>query len=505
MTADRPHGASRSAKATATLAWLLAFAYSLAPFTPALPVSGAPGRVSAGEVGIPNEWWVLSLLVHLLVFAAIGVADRLAGPSRDRSRPFIPVPIRGIFFCGLIELSQIFFAGRHAETLDLTINVLGFAAGYLAAGTMRRRQADMLSSGAVSHHAVRPGLMVMWGVLWFAAVLLPARLVALDSWDAGYPLMIGNENGGGRAWAGELRYVAFYDRALSKDEVARMHSLRSAVTDGSPWPAAPGLLAAYDFTLPGRFEVAPIGQLKRSAPPLTLPKGSRWSPASPSALVVEGGSRPIHAGAGALSAEIAVRGAFSVEAWFQTESVSQTGPARIVSISDSPWRRNVMLGQEGQALHFRVRNQSNGENGTRRELVCANVLGEGRTHIVAAYNHGVSTIFRNGTQACPAIDLREPSVLFQLGAGPVSAAVTAALAAISWIAIAGQRATLVRILLTGYGWLLLPLAVSPVLGFRPAASLYIWFGPAVLLFWLALTTRRVMWTPSKGIRRRSSR
>lgn len=472
--------ASRSARAIVTLAWSLAFAYSLAPFQPFLTVSPANDNVSGGEVGIPNDWWAVSLAVHFFVFAAIGVAERFATEPRDRSRPWSWIPVRGMLFCGLIELGQKFFAGRHAEALDLVVNVVGVTAGYLAAGRVRRWQP--LGPTAL-RHAVRPVLMVVWGVFWSAAVLLPARLVALDSWDAGYPLMIGNESGGGRAWEGELRYLAFYDRALSADEVRRMHPRGSDVEDGPPLEATAGLLAVYDFTRPDRVEIAATGRWKE--------------PAS------------IRAGAaGALSDAMASQGAFSIEASFQTAQVSQTGPARIVSISASPWSRNVMLGQEGQALHFRVRNRLNGGNGDRHQLICPEAVDERPMHIVATYNHGVSTVFRDGTQACPAIDLREPSVLLGLGAGWLSAAVTSALAAISWIAIAGHRATLVRLLLTGYGWLLLALAVSPVLGFRPAASLYIWFGPAVLLFWLALTTRSVMWTrrrDSEGVLRAEPR
>jgi hypothetical protein len=398
-----------------------------------------------------------------------------------------------MLFCGLIEFGQTFFAGRHADTLDLVVNVLGVTAGYLAAGRVPRGQASPRPHRPTAlRHAVRPVLMVVWGVFWCAAVLLPARLVALDTWDAAYPLTIGNENGGERGWAGTLGYVAFYDRALSGDEVGRMYRRRrSGEADGSGFQATEGLLAAYDFSRPNRFEVAPGGRLKQVTPRITLPGESRWIPASPSALLIEAGSVPIQAGAAsALSAEIARRGAFSIDTWLQPAPVAHTGPARIVSISDSPWRRNVTLGQENRTLHFRVRNRLNGDNGIRRELVCPDAVGDEPTHLVATYDQGVSTIFRNGVQACSAMDLREPAVLIQLGPGRVSDVVTAWLAAISWIAIAAPRATLVRLLLTGYGWLLLPLAAGLVLRFRPAASLYIWFGPAVLLFWLVLATTR---------------
>lgn len=63
----------------------------------------------------------------------------------------------------------------------------------------------------------------------------------LDRWDPSYPLVLGNEYAERRDWAGVIRFVAFYDRVLSAEEV------RAAAKDLPPGdpplgaqPAPPG-------------------------------------------------------------------------------------------------------------------------------------------------------------------------------------------------------------------------------------------------------------------------
>jgi hypothetical protein len=147
-----------------------------------------------------------------------------------------------------------------------------------------------------------------------------------------------------------------------------------------------------------------------------------------------------------------------------------------------------MLGQEGSAYHFRVRNQLNGENGTRHELVCRAAAALAAHQLVATYDRGVSTLFRDGRAMC-AVDLREPSVMLRLGGGRISGMVTALIAALSLMlamAVAGAATSLGWLLAIGYAWLLSAFGAGLLLSFVPAPSLYIWFGPALVLSWMCL-------------------
>jgi hypothetical protein len=65
----------------------------------------------------------------------------------------------------------------------------------------------------------------------------------LDAWDVSFPLILGNEYRDARDWAGVIRFVAFYDRALTDAQVA------AAAADpppGDPPARAPGGAARKD-------------------------------------------------------------------------------------------------------------------------------------------------------------------------------------------------------------------------------------------------------------------
>ena len=46
-----------------------------------------------------------------------------------------------------------------------------------------------------------------------------SRADTIWNWDWGYPLILGNETSMNRAWQGRMHFVAFYNRALSADEI----------------------------------------------------------------------------------------------------------------------------------------------------------------------------------------------------------------------------------------------------------------------------------------------
>ena len=60
----------------------------------------------------------------------------------------------------------------------------------------------------------------------------------LSVWDSSFPLVLGDEDNGDRAWAGELYQLAIYDRALNESDVTRRygfgHMLADFDSDGVP-------------------------------------------------------------------------------------------------------------------------------------------------------------------------------------------------------------------------------------------------------------------------------
>jgi VanZ family protein len=480
---------ARALSPALALGWFLAFAYSFAPFDVSL--DRIASRASTAEP--LDGTYAVSLVLHVLAFVALGLVgwrSRTGHDTRDRSAAAFMA--RGSFLCILIEVGQLFFASRHAEFVDLLVNVSGLALG-MGAGTVLSHTFSGTSTWPlISSRGAGRACLAAWGLVWSAAILSPKTLVALEGWDPAYALLVGDEKSGERAWQGELAYLAFYDRALTSYDMSGPLQMQPSTKDGRIARREAGLVAGYDFSKPHRTIVAPEGALTDPALRINLPDHPKRGEELRALLLGDGPLVATMGGAASLSARLASANAFTIEAWVRPATLQQTGPARIAGISESPYRRNVTLGQEGGAYHFRVRNGFNGENGSRHELVCADAVPLVLHQVVATYERGVSKMFRDGQQICPALDLREPSVMLRLGHGRISAVVTAFLAALSLIlamTMAGAATSLALVLVVGYAWLLLTFAAGLLLSFVPAQSLYIWFGPALVLSWIGLTRR----------------
>jgi len=95
--------------------------------------------------------------------------------------------------------------------------------------------------------------------------------------------------------------------------------------------------------------------------------------------------------------QITTTDSFSIATWFQPLTLDQYGPARIVSLSESPFARNFTIGQEGKSLHFRVRNLFSGRNGIKWDLKASVLLSVTEpTHAVLIYDKGFKSLYVNG-------------------------------------------------------------------------------------------------------------
>lgn len=89
--------------------------------------------------------------------------------------------------------------------------------------------------------------------------------------------------------------------------------------------------------------------------------------------------------------------AISVEAWVKTNSVAQSGPARIVSLSDDTLNRNFTLGQENDRYDVRLRTTTTNSNGTPSLTVPASTVKTELTHTIYTRDSaGNASIYING-------------------------------------------------------------------------------------------------------------
>jgi hypothetical protein len=94
----------------------------------------------------------------------------------------------------------------------------------------------------------------------------------------------------------------------------------------------------------------------------------------------------------------------TVEAWFRPDDLVQTGPARIVSWSESTTMRNIHLAQELAQLEGRIRTTNAGVDGSAGGVLQGGTLTVGVGHAVLTHSNGTRSLYYNGTM----VDMDNP-------------------------------------------------------------------------------------------------
>jgi len=111
----------------------------------------------------------------------------------------------------------------------------------------------------------------------------------------------------------------------------------------------------------------------------------------------------------------------TVEAWVKPSNVTQTGPARMVTLSENPSRRNMTLGQESDGYDVRLRTTSTSANGIPSLGTGSGVATLSLTHVV--YTRDVSggvRLYVNGVEVSSGVvsgDLSNWVSSYSLGLG----------------------------------------------------------------------------------------
>ena len=177
-----------------------------------------------------------------------------------------------------------------------------------------------------------------------------------SNWDSNFRLALVNELTRDRPWLGELHRVAIYDRALRNRQIMRNFKAGHNKNPGSP-------IALYNFQQ-GRGDT--IKDVSNAGKPLNLKISNtsavRWLTSgglSINAPALISSSDPASKVVNAIRKSHEI----TIEAWIKPANVTQTGPARIVTVSSDPGQRNFTLGQKGGAYEMRFRTTSTSRNG----------------------------------------------------------------------------------------------------------------------------------------------
>lgn len=358
-----------------------------------------PGRtlgdvVADIDLTLLRGYVVTDVVVNVALFVPVGIG--LAGviSSRWRSTTAAVVAVAlagGALLASAVEIVQGLSLVRYPSVTDVVANATGAAIGAFA--TARRGWWTERGSGARRPSTVellvgRRVVAVCAGA--FVVVMVGGALAPLatrpSGWDLDHPLSIGNERSGDRPWRGRVAGVYLMDRVATDPEARRLMDDPAALVAGDP----AGFVVAHDFVggsvgFP-RLVRDGSGVVLNGASGIGL-DGSAW-------LVTSTPPRDVNR-------SIERSSAFTLAVVAAPDGPEQSGPARIVSISDGLRGRNLTVGQEGRDLVVRIRTALTGGDGTSPELVVPGIFDGARARALVLRYDGVELVV--GVDGDPAV------------------------------------------------------------------------------------------------------
>ena len=319
-----------------------------------------------------------------------------------------------------IESLQLFLPNRTSSAIDLFTNTLGGTLGgtfgllgwqrqFISIITWLKRCWSQPLSIAIA--------LLLWISLMFGSTWQLTNMVHLNEWNPEFNLVVGNESTGDRGWQGQVKGFSISDRALSEPEINQF-------LQSSQFPKLDSPLADYDLT-----GIAPYADRSPLAsPPLkkqSIEIGTNQSQnQSQKGNYSRNGAKADHQNNPTiapwyrtsqppteLTKAIRKTSAFTLATTFETSSLEQTGPARIISLSLDSRQRNVTLGQQDNQLIARIRTPATGLNGAILAIASPKKLELNRSHrAILTYQDATLSLYLDQTEPSY-INLR-PEVVF---------------------------------------------------------------------------------------------
>ncbi len=221
------------------------------------------------------------------------------------------------------------------------------------------------------------------------------NVVNISNWSADFPLLIGNERTGDRPWAGTIYELAIADSASSEDAVAKLLESGSA-----PNVLGSSLITEYRFKGDEAFSDT------RKHSPNLIWKGAKQSSSFDNGVSLSPqGWLETSSSATFINQRLKEASEFTLSLVIATSNKNQSGPARIVSLSQNPYERNLTVGQEKQDLVVRLRTPLSGDNGTSPEVYVSNAFTDGAIHrFVITYADATLRVYTDQIQQLQTFD-----------------------------------------------------------------------------------------------------
>jgi VanZ family protein len=295
-------------------------------------------------------------LNNVLLYMPLGIA--LSGTSLIRTFFF------GLSLSAAAELLQIGYIDRTPSPLDIASNTCGAVIGYLAALLFVQATGFHLRTLRIPRPIGAAAVLI--AILGTIALVRKPPGSDFSNWNPGFHLALGNEMTGDRPWVGTISAWQIYPFAMTPSQIDDL--ARKAAGSG----VAGSAQANSSLELPSGLVPADAG-IAYGHPLLSQQEEAHLY----DALV----------GRNQLTLLVAMR----------PGDLEQSGPARIITYSQSAFSRNFTLGQIHNTLTFRLRTPASGGNGTNPALFSGPVLSVNHTSFVAAvYDGRISRLYVDG-------------------------------------------------------------------------------------------------------------
>jgi VanZ family protein len=308
-----------------------------------------------------------------------------------------------------VEFLQIFLPTRNPSHVDLITNTFGGIIGFYSFQLVGIYFLYCLKAiiNLITHSRFKLVLITIAIAYIFFISSFTVKLQSKTElwkpsiWDVNFPLTVGNEFTGDRPWRGAISHLCIGDRAASTTEVSQILNSKNSCQ-----AIASSLVATYDFTRGESY----------SDSTHTLPD-LEWNRSNSTGRSTDGvefhsdnwlKTRNINA----LNEKIKNSSQFTFSFIIASQDPKQNGPARIISISPDIYNRNITIGQWQNSLSIRLRNPLAGANGTRPELIVANIFNNIQPHhLVITYNGNFLSVYIDKIDNKKTIELNAENAL----------------------------------------------------------------------------------------------
>jgi glycopeptide antibiotics resistance protein len=285
-----------------------------------------------------------------------------------------------------VEILQVFLS-RDPSLADIISKTIGGALGFgvfVFAGEplVNRLARQWVAMQHLSDPRIFGAAAGIWLLATTLAPIAARNLGSLESWDPGYPVLIGNDTDGVHHWDGTVSNVWLSSNGLDDNEI------ESLLATPDPTPQLRGsLLMAYhlDGTGPYTDSTGNTGNLVWTP---NFERGAISGTTQPSDLtglaavgrigvpISEGWWLSTAKGAAAkASAQISQTQAFALVIDLAMHDLDHGSDwPRIFSISNNAQECNLQLLQDHQDLQLRLRSQANGDGGFDPELTVPGIF-----------------------------------------------------------------------------------------------------------------------------------